>query len=208
VFSRLSRAHPGEVTLVALGPLTNLAIGLLADPGLGARLANLFIMGGNMEAIGNVTPSAEFNFHADPEAAHTVLRLTRCPTTLATWELSYKYNFIPLSWRREVLGKIDTPQAKMINRLEQVWFEGDWPWGENWILCDQLAMLACLYPECVKRSSSLPASVELAGALTRGMMVVDRRPGAGTRHQGRLTLLEELDTDILRESLTRAFSAQ
>ena len=47
-------------------------------------------------------------------------RLTQCPTTLATWELSYKYNFIPLSWRREVLGKIDTPQAKMINRLEQV----------------------------------------------------------------------------------------
>ena len=74
VFSRLTRAHPGEVTLVALGPLTNLAIGLLADPGLGARLASLYIMGGNMEAIGNVTTSAEFNFHADPEAAHTVLR--------------------------------------------------------------------------------------------------------------------------------------
>ena len=74
VFSRLTRAHPGLVTLVALGPLTNLAIGLLADPGLGERLASLVIMGGNMEAIGNVTPSAEFNFHADPEAAHTVLR--------------------------------------------------------------------------------------------------------------------------------------
>ena len=56
------------------GPLTNLAIGMLADPGLGARLASLVIMGGNMEAIGNVTTSAEFNFHADPEAAHTVLR--------------------------------------------------------------------------------------------------------------------------------------
>ena len=48
------------------------------------------------------------------------VRLTRCPTTIATWELSYKYNFIPLSWRKEVLGKIDTPQARMINRLEQV----------------------------------------------------------------------------------------
>ena len=48
------------------------------------------------------------------------VRLIQCPTTIATWELSYKYNFIPLSWRREVLGSIDTPQAKMINRLEQV----------------------------------------------------------------------------------------
>ena len=44
----------------------------------------------------------------------------------------------------------------MIHAVE-VWFEGDWPWGENWILCDQLAMLACLYPESVKRSSSLSA---------------------------------------------------
>ena len=44
-----------------------------------------------------------------------------------------------------------------MNHAVKVWFEGDWPWGENWILCDQLAMLACLYPECVKRSSSLPA---------------------------------------------------
>ena len=100
------------------------------------------------------------------------VRLTRCPTAIATWELSYKYNFIPLSWRKEVLGKIDTPQARMINRLEQVtisfilslslflvkvWFDGDWPWGENWILCDQLAMVACLHPESVMRSSSVPA---------------------------------------------------
>lgn len=45
----------------------------------------------------------------------------------------------------------------VMNHGVKVWFEGDWPWGENWILCDQLAMLACLYPECVKRSSSLPA---------------------------------------------------
>ena len=95
VFSRLSLGWPGELGLVALGPLTNLAIALLADPGLGARLSSLHIMGGNMEvrgiyiarkvaengltnehniapctqAIGNVTATAEFNFHADPEAA-------------------------------------------------------------------------------------------------------------------------------------------
>ena len=50
--------------------------------------------------------------------------------------------------------------------------------------------------------------MELAGALTRGMMVVDRRPGAETRDQRRVTLIEELDTDILRQSLTRAFSVQ
>ena len=81
---------------MALGPLTNVAIALLADPGLGARLQSLYIMGGNMEGVGNVTAAAEFNFHADPEAAAAVLRLARCPTTIATWELSYKYTFVPL----------------------------------------------------------------------------------------------------------------
>ena len=51
-------------------------------------------------------------------------------------------------------------------------------------------------------------SVELGGGLTRGMMVVDRRPGAATRGQNTVTLIEELDRDILRQSLTRAFSSQ
>ena len=50
--------------------------------------------------------------------------------------------------------------------------------------------------------------MELGGGLTRGMMVVDRRPGAETRDQRRVTLIEELDTDILIQSLTRAFSVQ
>ena len=84
------------------------------------RLNHLYIMGGNFEGIGNVTKAAEFNFHADPEAAHTVLRLAECPVTIATWELSYKYNFVPLSWRKNTLGKLETPQAKLINKLEEV----------------------------------------------------------------------------------------
>ena len=67
-----------------------------------------------------MTSCAEFNFHADPEAASVVLRLAKCPVTIATWELSYKYNFIPLSWRKEILGKLDTSAAVLINKLEEV----------------------------------------------------------------------------------------
>ena len=67
-----------------------------------------------------MTSCAEFNFHADPEAASAVLRLAKCPVTIATWELSYKYNFVPLSWRKEILGKLDTSAARLINSLEEV----------------------------------------------------------------------------------------
>jgi len=205
--SRITKQFPGEVTIVAIGPLTNVAIGMNADPGLASRLRSLYIMGGNYEGIGNVSECAEFNFHADPEAAHAVLRLTRCPTTIASWELSYKYNHVPLSWRKEVLGKMTTKAANLVNALEEVWFR-NWPWGENWILCDQLAMVAAITDDkAVVKSSPHVATVELGGTLTRGMMVVDQRVGTildeSTRRN--VTIIEKLDTEILQSCLLRAF---
>jgi len=77
---RLSKLYPGEISLVAIGPLTNVAIAMKSDPCLANRLGELYMMGGNCEGVGNVTQCAEFNFHADPEAAYTVLHCTRCPT--------------------------------------------------------------------------------------------------------------------------------
>jgi purine nucleosidase len=61
------------LTLVAIGPLTNVAAALLADPSLAGRLEHVVVMGGAFETPGNVTPTAEFNFFMDPEAAQIVL---------------------------------------------------------------------------------------------------------------------------------------
>ena len=66
------RAAPGQITLVATGPLTNVALALKLDPSLAARIPKLVIMGGGHE-VPNVTPSAEFNIWADPEGAAVVL---------------------------------------------------------------------------------------------------------------------------------------
>ena len=69
------------------------------------RIRNLkhwFKMSCLLEGIGNVSEAAEFNFHADPEAASIVLRLTRCPTYIASWELCLKYTSINMKWRSEV----------------------------------------------------------------------------------------------------------
>jgi inosine-uridine nucleoside N-ribohydrolase len=66
-------AAPGEVTLVALGPMTNLALALTLDPAISTRIRQLVFMGGGLRQ-GNVTAQAEFNFWADPEAAAIVLR--------------------------------------------------------------------------------------------------------------------------------------
>ena len=80
-----------EVTIVAIGPLTNIAIAMKSHPNLASKIKELFIMGGNMEGIGNATITAEFNFYADPEAASVVLDNTRCPTHVVTCELCNNY---------------------------------------------------------------------------------------------------------------------
>jgi len=204
---RLSQENPGEICLVAIGPLTNVATAMLNDPSLSGRLSELVIMGGNFEAIGNVSEAAEFNFHADPEAAFLVLNRSLCPTIISTWELSYKYTKVDLGWRKKVLGAINTKAANLINRLEEVWFSGDWLWEDNWILCDQLAMCAAIYPQSVLESSQQIASVELQGKYTRGMMVLDQREyvmRSGARKN--IRLIKKLDTEILMQSLHRAFS--
>ncbi|XP_021374885.1 probable uridine nucleosidase 2 [Mizuhopecten yessoensis] len=79
---RLPKAHPGEITLMCIGPLTNLATALKIDQYFGCRLRDCYIMGGNYYGRGNATVSAEFNFYANPEAAFVALAHLRCPTTL------------------------------------------------------------------------------------------------------------------------------
>jgi purine nucleosidase len=69
-----SAARPGELTLVTLGPLTNVAVALQRDPSLPGRLRRLVIMGGAYGAQGNTTPTTEWNIHCDPEAARIVFR--------------------------------------------------------------------------------------------------------------------------------------
>jgi purine nucleosidase len=73
------RAHPGEVTLVAVGRMTNLALALKHDPEIAGLVKGVIIMGGNFYVPGNVSPVAEANIHGDPEAADAVLT--------AAWEV-------------------------------------------------------------------------------------------------------------------------
>ena len=68
-----ARRHGRELTLVALGPLTNLALALKEDAAAVRRVGRVVVMGGAVDVPGNVTPTAEFNMHVDPEAAHRVL---------------------------------------------------------------------------------------------------------------------------------------
>jgi len=78
---------PGEITLVTLGPLTNVAAAYLRAPEIAGAVEHVFVMGGTGSGPGNVTPMGEYNFWADPEAAHVVLQ-SGMPLTLIGWDIS------------------------------------------------------------------------------------------------------------------------
>jgi inosine-uridine nucleoside N-ribohydrolase len=101
------------LTLVATGPLTNVATALRRDAGFATRLERIVLMGGAI-GLGNWTPSAEFNIHADPEAAHVVIG-SGVPVTMVPLEVTHRALATD-----EVLARIDglgTPVAEMAGAL-------------------------------------------------------------------------------------------
>jgi inosine-uridine nucleoside N-ribohydrolase len=117
LIEQLAEKHSGELNLIALGPLTNLADALQSDPGLASKLHSVYAMGGAVEVAGNVTeaPTAEWNFYADPRAAAIVLA-SELPLTLVPLDAT---NYVPVDAAFvDRLGREKvTPQADFVYRL-------------------------------------------------------------------------------------------
>ena len=82
-------SNPGEITLVAVGPLTNVALAIRKEPRIVQAVKELFIMGGALRHEGNTTPLAEFNTYVDPHAAHIVYH-SGMPITLTPLDVTYQ----------------------------------------------------------------------------------------------------------------------
>lgn len=175
---RLSHAHAGRLVLVALGPLTNIALALKLDPTLPQRVARLVVMGGAVTCHGNITPAAEFNFYFDPEAAHITLQAFE-RYDLADWEATIAHG-LP---HREVDAWLtaDSERARFYARISEktrLWSADRR--GDHWFAADALAMAFVLAPEGALELAERPLAIELQGAHARGASVVDwRREGGG-----------------------------
>lgn len=96
------RNNPGEITLVAIGPLTNVAAAILWAPDIAEKVERVVIMGGTGEhGPGNISPSAEFNFWVDPEAVAVVLR-SGMPLELVGWDISITSAVVDEKRRSEI----------------------------------------------------------------------------------------------------------
>ena len=196
---QLTKEHPGEITLVAIGPLTNVALACRLDPGFSSRLKNIVIMGGNIEGKGNVSVSGEFNFHHDPEAVHIVVNELTCPKQVVTWEVCLNHGF---SWDfYEKYTNLGTKRSEFVRKITEkpaefyrAKYRG---MGDKYVSCDALAMAIALKPDAVLQKKNVYATSELHGKLTRGQMVVDWRGILKKEHN--MTLIIQMNMDEVKK---------
>ena len=164
-----AREHGGALTIVALGPLTNLAQALDTDATAMREVGRLVVMGGAIEAPGNVTAAAEFNFHVDPEAADRVLT-SGMRITLVALDVTRQ---VRLRWPavRDALRGNQSLLARALRHLTRPLESSD----GGLLLHDPLAMALAVDATLV-RTRPLPVRVETKGEHTRGMSIADRRP--------------------------------
>ncbi len=196
------KAAPGEVTVICLGPLTNLARALARDPHLYTQLGRLVIMGGSVNGIGNATKCAEFNFFSDPESAREVIRSPATKTIIpldvtsqVTWSLGLSDHLPPESSRAGALLRKILPYLYRTSRHEL---------GLEMIhLHDAVAIAATLHPELFTMRE-LEGDVETQGELTRGMTVFDRRPTAASTSD--LEVAMECDASAVADCIVRGLA--
>jgi purine nucleosidase len=175
---RLARARPGELTLVAVGPLTNLGIALLLDPDLPGLLRRVVVMGGAFDHPGNVTSHAEANIWHDPEAAELVLA-AGWPVMLVPLDATHP-TAVDGAWL-DRLAAADSGVARFARQILEFYVTAYEPFlgGRGAVIHDALAAMLAVDPslgEYVER----PVRVELRGEHTRGATLWDRRPPPGS----------------------------
>ncbi len=183
---RLSHRYAGELLLVALGPLTNIALALKLDPTLPSRIKRFVVMGGAVTGHGNITQAAEFNVAFDPEAAHVVFE--GFPVfDLADWEAVIAHGFHHQKAERWL--QADSPRARFYDAisLQTRRWSADRR-GELWHSADALAMAYALQPDGALELAERPLQVETAGALTRGATVTDWNRQTGRPDKARILL--------------------
>ncbi|MBX2826391.1 MAG: nucleoside hydrolase [Gammaproteobacteria bacterium] len=196
------RRAPGELTLVTLGPLTNIATVLTREPAFAGWVKECFVMGGAACTVGNVSPAAEYNIWCDPEAAHKVFH-AGLPLTMIGWELSRGEATLDDAEIAR-LKALDTPLAhfamdcnsyalKAVRELQ----------GEaGMALADPVAMAVALDTDACRNRSAHFVDISCDEQLTRGMTVVDQLNVTGK--PANATVCWSLDAANWKQQLFRA----
>jgi purine nucleosidase len=173
------RANPG-IILVALGPLTNIALAVAQAPDIVKNVGRCVVMGGAANVVGNVTPAAEYNIWCDPEAARMAFR-SGLPIEMVGWELCRGQANLLDEDMRYYKEEIDTPLSHFTVDCNIFALDTNRNWlGDPGIgLPDPVAMAIAIDPTICTRMSKHYVEIECDGTYTRGMTVVDGLGAAG-----------------------------
>lgn len=196
------RSDPEMITILCLGPLTNVARAFQRDPSLASMVGRIVMLGGSLNGIGNVTPAAEFNMYYDPTSARQVFESATTKT------------LVPLDVTRQVTFSLDlinklpaetTGRGDFLRKLAQHSFRAHRQiFGrESIYLHAAVTLMVALHPELFEMRE-LAGDVETQGELTIGATVFDRRP----EFRGRTNMEVAVDVDAaaVRDAVVRGLS--
>lgn len=193
------RADPGNITVLALGPLTNVAAAFRRDPSLADQVGHLVMMGGTVSGPGNVTPAAEFNIYYDPLSARTVFRAP-VTSTLVPLDVTSRVEF-GFDLLDELPGE-NTRAGRLLHRILPFAFRSHRQvlGCEDIHLHDCVALVAVTNPELFQLER-MAVDVETSGELTLGATVFDRRPNRAWRPN--VYVAVDLDVEGVKDAILR-----
>ena len=193
------RAAPGEISIVCLGPLTNVARAMQREPHFIENVGEIIMMGGSFNGIGNITQTAEFNIYCDPESAREVfqapVKKILIPLDI-TSQVQFALNFIDMlpdetnsvgAFLRQVVPYLFRSYHQQLG-LESIQIH------------DAIALLQLLEPELFELEA-WAVDVEVKGELTRGMTVFEKRRSRNPAHN--LEVARVVDVSAARQAVIK-----
>jgi purine nucleosidase len=197
------RAAPGEISIVCLGPLTNVARAMQRDPHFIENVAEIIMMGGSFNGIGNITQTAEFNIYCDPESAREVfqapVKKILIPLDI-TSQVQFALNFI------DMLPDETNSVGAFLRRVVPYLFRSyHQQLGlESVQIHDAIALLQLLEPELFELEA-WAVDVEVKGELTRGMTVFEKRRSRNPAHN--LEVARVVDVSAARQAVIKCLNS-
>lgn len=192
---RLARENRGELRIIAIGPLTNIALAVQADPSFAANVGALFVMGGSVNARGNITPAAEYNMFVDPEAAQIVFEAGFENLTIISWDPLTITDAVFGPERIARIAAADTPLSRFFVTANQATYDFDHGAGLGGSShCDSLTAVLALDDAYALETRRYRVDCETVGELTRGATVFDWRS-----NEPNCTVVEKADSQAFFE---------
>ena len=165
--------EPNQITLVTLGPLTNIAKLLKKDKSIANKIKHCYVMGGTSDGSGNVSASAEYNIWVDPEAAKIVFD-SELDITMVGWDNSYKYAMLK-NEEIKTLKSIKTEYADFCVDIQKTLIEiTNESYGfYGFDLPDPITMAIAIDNSVILESKQLHVLVDTRDGITRGQTIVD-----------------------------------